>query len=364
MNAVRAVQTDNTGVITLAEAFRSTHTRTLPDLLHELDVSLVLSTYQRGRVIVLRPDHGHLSALFPPFPRPMGLALHRDLLAIATRHEVWIYQDHPIVAASLRPPDRYDACYLPRACHVTGDIRVHDVAFAGNKLWIVNTRFSCLATLDSLYSFVPRWQPSFVTALSAEDRCHLNGLAVVDDEPRFVTALAVSDEPEGWRADKEDGGVVLDVPSGGVVVAGLCMPHSPRWHDGRLWVLESGHGRLGVVDVERGTVETVVELPGFTRGLDFVGPYAFVGLSQVRDKVFEGIPVTDNGPDRRCGVWVVDTRSGGVVGFVRFEELVREIFAVIALPGRTYPQLVDPASRQVANAFRLAADPRLGHDPR
>ena len=53
----------------------------------------------------------------------------------------------------------------------------------------MNTLFSCLAGLDSRYSFVPRWRPPFISALAAEDRCHLNGLAMVDgDAPAFLVA--------------------------------------------------------------------------------------------------------------------------------------------------------------------------------
>src|SRR5205814_1695632 len=152
---------------------------------------------------------------------------------------------------------QHDACYLPRASHVTGDIGVHELAWAGEELWVVNTRFSCLCTLHPDYSFVPRWRPPFVTALAAEDRCHLNGLALVDSEPRYVTALGTTDAAGGWRADKAHGGVLMELPAGRVVARGLSMPHSPRWHDGRLWVLESGTGGVVQVDPSTGRRETV-----------------------------------------------------------------------------------------------------------
>jgi uncharacterized protein (TIGR03032 family) len=167
----------------------------------------------------------------------------------------------------VEPAGRHDACYLPRSCHVTGDIGVHEMAWAGDELWAVNTRFSCLCTLHPDYSFVPRWRPPFVTALAAEDRCHLNGLAIVDGRPRYVTALGETDTAGGWRADKARGGCLLDVPTGEIVARGLSMPHSPRWHDGRLWLLESGTGQLVVVDPSNGRRSSIAELPGFARGL-------------------------------------------------------------------------------------------------
>ncbi len=150
-----------------------------------------------------------------------------------------------------------------RASHVTGDIGVHEVAFAGDELWLVNTRFSCLCTLNPKYSFVPRWRPPFVTALAAEDRCHLNGLTVVDGRPKYVTALGETDTTRGWHANKAHGGCMMEVSSGAIVSRGLSMPHSPRWHDGRLWLLESGTGQLVLVDPTNGNRQSVVELPGF-----------------------------------------------------------------------------------------------------
>jgi uncharacterized protein (TIGR03032 family) len=234
----------------------------------------------------------------------------------------------------------------------TGDIRVHDVAWAGDELWAVATRFSSLVTFDGDHSFVPRWQPSFITALAPEDRCHLNGLATVDNEVRYVTALGVSDTAGGWRDHKATGGVIIDVPSGEIAAAGISMPHSPRWHRGRLWVLESGQGALSVVDLDTGKLETVAELPGFTRGLALVGPFAFVGLSEVREATtFGGLPLTARLEDRECGIWVVNIETGQTVAFLRFEDLVEEIFDVTVLPGIRFPEIAEHGSDAASNSF-------------
>jgi uncharacterized protein (TIGR03032 family) len=237
--------------------------------------------------------------------------------------------------------------------HVTGDIQVHELAFVGDELWAVSTRFSCLASMDDNHSFVPRWRPPFISALAAEDRCHLNGFTVVDGQVAFATVLGQSDTAGGWREQKGSGGAVLQVPSGEVVAAGLSMPHSPRWRDGKLWVLESGNGALGVVDVDAGRAETVVELPGFTRGLAFAGPYAFVGLSQVRESVFRGLPIVKR-PQRECGVVAVDTRSGEVVATLTFTGTVQEIFDVQVLPWR-WPELGELDSELLSRSFVLPA---------
>lgn len=340
---------------------RSVSTVSFPHLLRALGSSLLVSTYQSGRVILVRaPPEDPLPGETPPlnthfrsYPSPMGIAVGQGVLALGTAREVWELRNVPAAAPRLEPADRHDACFLPRACHVTGDIRVHDLAYAGGELWAVNTRFSCLCVLDREHSFVPRWRPPFVSALAPEDRCHLNGLAVVEGEPRYVTALGRSDTPQGWRETKGTGGLLLEVPSGEAVAAGLSMPHSPRWHDGKLWVLESGKGEIGVVDLASGRVEPVARLPGFTRGLSFAGPYAFVGLSQVRESVFGGLPLTRRLLARACGVWAVDTRSGAVAAFLRFEDAVQEIFEVALLAGFRFPELCEPGDDLLASTYVL-----------
>jgi uncharacterized protein (TIGR03032 family) len=329
------------------------HTAGFPELLRELGVSLAVTTYQAGKLVLLRADGGALNTHFRGFARPMGLAVTRGRLAVGTATEVWDFHDVPAVAARLEPAGRHDACFLPRSAHFTGDILVHEMAWAGRELWVVNTRFSCLCTLDGVHSFVPRWRPPFVTELAAEDRCHLNGLGLCDGRPAWVTALGTTDAARGWRANKRDGGVLLSVPSGEVVARGLSMPHSPRWYGGHLWVLESGSGTLGTVDPADGRYRPVVSLPGFTRGLDFAGKYAFVGLSQVRETaVFSGLPITEQS-ERCCGVWAVDLVAGRVAGFVRFEDALQEIFAVQALPGVRFPDLVNDDPRALADSFVL-----------
>jgi uncharacterized protein (TIGR03032 family) len=329
-------------------------TPAIPQRLEQLGSSLLISTYQTGKLIVARAREGALNTHFRNFEKPMGMAVGAGRFCLGTRTEIWDMRDMPAVAPKVEPAGTHDACYLPRNRHVTGDIAVHELAFAEGHLWLVATAFSCLATLDADHSFVPRWKPPFVSAVAPGDRCHLNGLAVVDDRVRYVTALGQTDEPGGWRAGKATGGVIVDVPSSEVVVAGLSMPHSPRWHDGRLWVLESGRGELCVVDLESGRTETVVELPGFTRGLVFAGRTAFVGLSQIRESsTFGDLPLVERLEERLCGVWAVDIERGAIEGFLRFDDLVQEVFDVAFLPGNRYPEIAEPGSSAVATSFEL-----------
>lgn len=338
------------------EPFRASHTDGFPDLLRSLGVSLLVTTYQAGKLVMVREQAGRLNTHFRTLAAPMGLALTAaaDRLAVGTSFQVWDFRNVPEVAARVEPKGAHDACFLPRASHVTGDVQIHEMAFgAGDELWFVNTRFSCLATVDPSASFAPRWRPPFVKALEPSDRCHLNGLAMEAGAPRYVTALGTTDEPAGWRADKAHGGMLMDVPTGELVCRGLSMPHSPRLHGGRLWVCESGTGTLGVVDPARGRYEPVAAMPGFTRGLDFAGRFAFVGLSQVRESaVFSGIPITERLAERErtCGVAVVDLAAGQVVGLLRFEDAVQEVFAVAVLP-RRFPELINDDEALLANSF-------------
>lgn len=338
--------------------YRSVNTANMPDLLESLGTSILASTYQTGKLVAVRAMEGKLNTHFRPLESPMGIAYRKGRLAVGTRTQVLDYQNLPQLTERLSPPGRHDACFVPRSAAYTGDIRIHDVAWAGDELWVVATRFSCLATLDGEHSFVPRWRPSFISALAPEDRCHLNGLAVRDDRITHVTALGTTDTAGGWRADKAHGGVIIDVESNEIAVSGLSMPHSPRWHDGRLWVLESGEGSLAAVDLASGTVETVAQLPGFTRGLAFAGPLAFIGLSEVREaNTFGGLPLTARLEDRQCGIWVVNVETGSTVGFIRFEDLVEEIFDVALLPGIRFPEVAEHGSDAVNNAFVIPPQP-------
>ena len=334
---------------------RSVHTTSMTVLLRELGASLFVSTYQAGKLIILRAQGDGLNTHFRDFPKPMGLALRNNRLAMGTKLALQEFCDVPAVSRRLKPADVHDACFLPRSTHVTGDIQIHDVAFAEDELWFVNTSFSCLCTRSADYSFEPRWRPPFVTALAPEDRCHLNGLAVRDGKPRYVTALGESDERNGWRARKRDGGIVMDITTNTVIARGLSMPHSPRWYADKLWVLNSGIGGLGTIDLTTGQYQEVARLPGFTRGLDFVGRFALVGLSQVRESAtFSGIGIAELPvAERACGVWVVDLTNGKIVAFTKFEGVVQEIFAVQAALGRRFPDVITDDEDVISNSFVL-----------
>jgi uncharacterized protein (TIGR03032 family) len=334
--------------------FSSKHTATFPELLGQAASSVIVSTYKSGHVIMLRRDeHGKLNTEFASYNRPMGIAAVGSRLSIGTGTAIVNMSNTPALAKSLDPPDVNDAVFSTRSIINTGDVAIHEMAFVDEELWFVNTRFSCICTLDVNYSFVPRWRPPWISALAAEDRCHVNGFTLRDGIPRYATALSQTDTAHGWRELKGTAGLIIDITTNDLVTTGLAMPHSPRWHDGRLWVLESGKGSLATVDIATGEVTTIAVLPGFTRGLAFLGPYALIGLSQVRESVFKDLPVTQATAERNCGVWLVDTRTGRIEGYVKFEGVVQEIFDVQVLMGRRWPTILREPTDITQNSFVL-----------
>jgi uncharacterized protein (TIGR03032 family) len=335
---------------------RSVHTTSFPQLLAEARASVLVTTYQAGKLVLLRNDGGVLNTHFRSFAKPMGLAAAGGRLAVGTSSEIWEFANVPAVCGKLDGGQtaKHDACFLPRRSHTTGDVQIHEMAWVGDELWFVNTAFSCLSTRSDRNSFEVRWRPPSITQLLPGDCCHLNGLALRDGGVRYVTALGETNEPGDWRANKSNGGVLIDVQSNEIIARGLSMPHSPRWHRDRLWLLESGDGSFGAVDLATGKYEMVARLPGFTRGLSFLGPLAFIGLSQVRESAtFSGIPLVARLEERNCGVWVLNIETGATVAFVRFEDALQEIFAVEVLPGIVFPELINDDAELIGASYVL-----------
>ncbi len=340
------------GPIVEAREIRYVFSKEMPTVLESLGGSLLISTHTTGNVVVISAPRGKVAMTFHTFERPMGMAVRPGWLVVGSRNQVWSLRNFPELAASVEPAARHDSCYLTRFSHFTGNIHGHELAWVKSdkgpegsapELWIVNTLFSCLCSVHAAYNFAPRWQPPFISKLAAEDRCHLNGLAVQDGKARYVTTLAETDIAQGWRARKVGGGCVIDVTCNRIVVRGLTMPHSPRLVGDRLLVLHSGLGQLAAIDPSNGRLETVATLPGYTRGLAVHGSLAFVGLSKIRpDSSMDGVPIAADPDQLRCGVAVVDLATGQIVAHVHFTAGIDEIFDIQILPGSSAPFLSGP----------------------
>ena len=353
---------------TSAPSLEITASRQFTSWLAEQNLSLAFTTYQAGKVffIGLQPN-GQLSVFERSFERCMGLYAEGSTLYMSSLYQLWRFEN---ALSAGQVHNGYDGVYVPQVGYTTGDLDVHDVVVEvppqppltrgeqekqnfvrpltkgglGGVIF-VNTLFSCLATVSEKYSFIPLWQPPFISKLAAEDRCHLNGLALRDGLPRYVTAVSQSDVADGWRDRRPDGGCVIDISSNEIILTGLSMPHSPRWYRDKLWLLNSGTGEFGYADIERGVFEPVAFCPGYMRGCAFSGDFAIVGLSKPRhNKTFSGLSLDDNlrakEAEPRCGLVVIDIRNGDIVHSLRIEGVVEELYDVQVLPGVRRPMAI------------------------
>lgn len=323
------------------------------------NVSLAMTTYQTNRLFFIgrKEEPGRLALHERLFDKPMGLCRQGDSLTMACRYQIWRL-------SNALPPDHAfeggDRLYAPRQSWITGDVNAHEVAIdREGRLLFVNTDFSCLAALTPDHSFAPVWKPPFIGKLVAEDRCHLNGMALRDGEVAYLTACSSSDDAAGWRNHRQNGGVVMHVPSSEIVATGLSMPHSPRWYRDRLWLLNSGSGEFGWID--DGLFRPACYCPGFVRGLDFLDDFAVLGLSQLRSASFTGLSLEQRlAADKmtaQCGLAVIDLRTGTIVHWLRFGNVIEELFDVVILPGCRQPRALGLQDDAVE---RLVTFP--GHD--
>ena len=336
--------------------FSCSYSVDFPDILLGLGASLALSTYQSGKVILMSPAAQGIVQLPRTFANAMGIAVAEQRMAIATQNQVVVLANAAELAQTLpRKPGVYDSLFVPRASFYTGPMAIHDLAWGHDgRLYAVNTVCSCLAIIEDRYNFTPWWRPPFIRALAPVDGCHLNGLAMVDGRPRYVTALGATDSPQGWRQNKLRGGVLIDIESGETILDGLSMPHSPRWVDGKLFLLNSAACELLVVDPARRSSEVVAKLPGFARGLAACGDYLFVGLSHLRHQhqVFGDLPIA-RAEGLYCGLLCLHLPTGRIAGELRYLRTCKEIYDVQVLPGLLRPGILGVDDPLVALALAV-----------
>ncbi len=338
--------------------FSCTFTPGLATILNQLSCSLAITTYQAGKLIFLSADEkGGVRQLPRDFKRAMGLAIEGNRMAIATEDEVVVLSNAPALAAAYpNKPAFYDQFYVPRACYYTGAIDLHDIGWdRQGRLWVVNTLFSCLCVLSDQFSFVPQWTPPFINKFTSEDYCHLNGMAMVDGTPRYVTMFGKSNTSKGWRDGIESGGLIIDVVSNTVVSSGLPMPHSPRWIRNELYCLLSATGELVRINTSNGSYDIVSHHNGFVRGLASYGDYVFVGLSKNREKtsVERQLPVAEKSME--CGVDVVHLATGAITGSVRYLNSTEEVYDVQVLPFAKRPGILNHTTSTHRKALHTPA---------
>jgi uncharacterized protein (TIGR03032 family) len=138
------------------------------------------------------------------------------------------------------------------------------------------------------------------------------------------------------------------------------MPHSPRWHNNKLWLLNSGTGDFGYIDLDTGNFEAVCFCPGYMRGLSFIGDFALVGLSKPRhNKTFSGLALDEqlqsHHAEPRCGMQVIDLRTGDAVHWLRMEGIVDELYDVLALPEVRRPMALGFKTDEIRRVLSIEA---------
>ena len=325
-------------------------------LLFDLNCTLAITTYQAGKLILVSAlDPDKVVQLPRSFDKPMGIAVSPGKLALATRNEIVVFSNAAKLANTYpKQPATYDALYVPRALFYTGELDIHDLHYQGDGLIAVNTRFSCLARPSFDHNFIPLWRPKFIRHLAPDDHCHLNGIAVnPENQPKYATALGQSDTPNGWRENIANGGVLMDIESHEIVLQGLPMPHSPRIYDGQLYFLLSATGELARASLHTGKYEVVKKFNGFVRGMDKAGDYLFIGLSRLRktSSTFGNLPIAKASPF--CGIVVLHLPSASIVGQLKYENSVEEIYDVKVIADKRRPGILNHTKEDFRYALTM-----------
>ena len=399
--------------------FNCEHTDNIPAILKELNISLAFTSYQAGRLMLVRSDGESLDVNFKSFQRPMGLVATEKGLTLGVFTQILNFQREDGLLEKIKQPlqdikddvtaprikpkeqneeqkklmaearknqqeelskltpeqreqrqkniqqfkeqqekliapvdERVDACFITRSSHYSGMINIHDIDWGNEGLWAVNSSFSCLCTVEPDSSFVPKWKPYFITELVPEDRCHLNGMALKDGKPAYVTTFSKYNEKGMWRKGEKFDGTLMSVAENKILVDGLAMPHSPRWHNEKVYFCNSGHGLICTYEPASKQVETIAEVPGFTRGMDFYGPIMFVGLSKVREAdVTKPAPLAQKYDETHSGIWLMNLEDNSEIGHIKFTGNVDQIYDIAVIPNCHFPELLEPTHPRMRNHF-------------
>ncbi|MBR9861241.1 TIGR03032 family protein [bacterium] len=295
--------------------------------------TIMVSVYQAGKILLINVSDQDKLALTPiSYKKPMGLAINGTQLGITTKNELHVYADSPELARKAKTSRPIDHLYFPRQTFHTGTLDLHDLCFIDNKPWAVATQFSCIASFDSNYNFTPEWKPHFITEITPEDRCHLNGLALENGQLQYVTALGSGNEKGSWRDGITTSGILMSIPENKILLDNLSMPHSPKIVDNDIYLLESAKGEL--VRINRDTLqkETVVKINGMVRGLSIIGHTAFIGISKVREKSSTFTKLDDHVKAEHAAIYAIDLYSGMILGQLTFTSAIEEIYDIQCIP--------------------------------
>lgn len=316
----------------------------LPELLLSLNCSIAITTYQAGKVVFIspNPDKERLTTLPRTFSKPMGIDVNGNRMLIALKDEV-IILENSVELATYYPNKQnvYDSLWLPRVTYYTGQVDMHDIAFGDDGIYAINTSFSCLCKIDGNYNFKPIWKPPFIDKLISEDRCHMNGLVMLNGKPKYITALGTTNTRQGWRENIVGGGILMDVETNEVILDGLVMPHSPRIYNNNLYILLSASGEFIKVDTENKSYEVLKKFDGFCRGLSIYKDYAFIGFSKLRKNSSTFAKLSFSDKANFAGIKIIHLPTNAEVGEITYRTSVDEIYEVSVLPDMIRPNILN-----------------------
>jgi len=325
--------------------FSCSYTSNVAELLTKLECSIAISTYQAGKIVFISPkDEEKLVQLPRSFDKPMGIALDKakDKMALATRNSVLVFKNSEHLAIHHpKFPNRYDSMYMPQATYHTGPLDIHDLSYGNEKLYGVNTLFSCIVNIDDDYHFTPYWKPKFISKLAGEDRCHLNGMCMEDGLPKYVSAFSQGDKISSWRERVTETGILVNAQTDEIVSENLAMPHSPRLVNNELYVLQSATGELSHINTSSGESTEVCNLGGFVRGMSYHKEFLFIGLSKLRknSSTFAHLDIAEKA--NYCAIAIVHLPTGVKVGEIKYNTSVDEIFDIQVLPNKLRPNILN-----------------------
>lgn len=321
----------------------------VPELLHALKCSIAISTYQAGKVVFISASSSDKLVQLPrTFNKPMGIAVDEtdpNRMALACKEEVVVFRNSKDLATHYpKRPNRYDSLFMPRMVYKTNFLDIHDLEFGRDALYGVNTLFSCIVKLSADYSFEPVWKPKFVSEIVSEDRCHLNGMIMVDGLPKYATTFNNGNSPQSWRSNIATGGHLIDIESNRVITDQLAMPHSPRLINGDLYCLQSATGELVRVDITTGAIEVIAQLNTFVRGMAYHNDYLFVGMSKLRESSSTFKELIPNLSNNRAGIAIIHLPTGSLQGEISYLNSVDEIYDVKILADTCRPNMMSHES--------------------
>ena len=326
------------------------------DWLRQRRLSLAVACSKPGKLLLIGtgPD-GRLSIFERNFPLCRALWASSQTLWLASGIHVWRLEnvlDEPTA-------DGFDRCFVPRAGFTTGELDVADLAAdAAGRPVFASPRFDCVATLHRRLNFTPIWRPNPQNPWDRLDCRHLTGLAVEGTRLRCATAWGGSDEPMGWWAGRKSGGVLLDAETGAPLATGLALPSAPRLQGDRVWLLESGAGRLGHVDFATRQFTPTAFCPGFATALELVDGWAVAGVSTPpTDDLLYGLPLHDELARRqvpaRCGLQLIELAENGGVEWLRLDGLATEIGGVGVVRDARRPKALGFFTDEIAREIRF-----------